>query len=83
MYFLIGKWIDFLTHEKNEYGTRDIISHGLHIFYPIFQCGLESKAVNITVNLCTKQGYVSLKSAVYNQDQILMSCVRNLTPKMG
>ena len=45
MYFLIGKWIDFLTHEKNEYGTRDIISHGLHIFYPIFHCGLYCRAV--------------------------------------
>ena len=46
--------------------TRAIISCGLYIFYPIFQCGLWSRAIIITDNLCTKQGNVGLKSAWYN-----------------
>ena len=35
-------------------------------FYPIFQCGLWPRAINITDNLCAKQEKLSLKSAVYN-----------------
>ena len=30
------------------------VSHGLYIFYPIFHCGLYSKAAYITDSLCTK-----------------------------
>ena len=33
---------------------------------------------NITDNLCTKQGTVSLKSAVYNQERVIMPRVRYL-----
>ena len=29
---------------------------GLYIFYPIFHCGLYCRVVNITDNLCTKNG---------------------------
>ena len=29
---------------------------GLYIFYPIFHCGLYCRVVNITENLCTKNG---------------------------
>ena len=32
----------------------------VYIFYPIFQCGLSCRAVNITDNLCTKHGYSSI-----------------------
>ena len=56
------------------YHPRAIISCGLYIFYPIFQCGLYCRAVNITDNLCTKQGNVGLKSVVYNQEQAIMVC---------
>ena len=42
--------------KKSRYRTRTIITRGLYIFYSFFQCGLESRAVNITDNLCTKQG---------------------------
>ena len=54
------------------YSTRAIISRGLYTFYPIFHCGLHCRAINITDNLCTKQrnsSILSLKSAVYNQEQ--------------
>ena len=57
------------TAGENYYRTRAIISLGLYIFYPIFHCGLYSKAVNITDNLCTKQGNSSKKSVVYNQER--------------
>ena len=46
-------------HLKSMYHTRAIISRGLYIFYSIFHSGLYSKAVNITDNLYTKQGYSS------------------------
>ena len=42
------------------YRTRAIISRGLYIFYPIFNCGLYCRAVSITDNLCTKQGNSSI-----------------------
>ena len=48
------------------YRTRAIITRGLYIFYPIFQCGLLSRAVNITDKLCTKLGNVGLQTPVYN-----------------
>ena len=41
--------------------TLAIISLGLYIFYPSIQCGLYTRAVNITDNLCTKQGNLGLK----------------------
>ena len=49
----------------NIYCTRAIITRRLYIFYPIFQCGLQSRAVNTTDNLCTKQGNAGL----YNQER--------------
>ena len=61
-------------HLKSMYHTRAIISRGLYIFYSIFHSGLYSKAVNITDNLCTKQGNSSIfgpiKTAVYNQERL-------------
>ena len=36
------------------------ITRGLYIFYPIFHCGLYCRAVNITDNLCTKEGNSSI-----------------------
>ena len=48
------------------YCKHAIIRRGFYIFCPIFQCGFKSRAVNITDNLWTKQGYVILKSVVKN-----------------
>ena len=45
----------------------------MYNFYPIFHCGLDTKAANVTANLCTKQGNSSKKSAVYNQEQVIMA----------
>ena len=42
--------------------------------YPIFQSSLLSREVNITNNLCTKQGNLGLKPAVYNQKQVITAC---------
>ena len=42
--------------KKVRYRTRAIISRCLYIFYPIFHCGLYCRVVNITDNLCAKQG---------------------------
>ena len=50
-----------------------IISRSLYKSYPIFNCGLYCRAVNITDNLSTKQGNSSIKSAVYNQERVLMA----------
>ena len=44
------------------------MSRVLYIFYPIFSA-FYNQYINITANLCTKQGNVSLKSAVYNQER--------------
>ena len=63
------------TFFDTNHRTRAIISRGLYIFYPIL-CGLKSRAVNITDNLCTKQGNSSIKYAVYNQEQAIMVRVR-------
>ena len=52
------------------------------MFYPIFHCGLLSRAVNIAGNLCTKPGISSLKSAVYNQERVIMACVRYLISEL-
>ena len=61
---------------KNDLGDSGSMHHmcaikrrsmyKLYNYYPIFYCGLYSKASNITENLCTKQGNVSLKSPGYN-----------------
>ena len=53
----------------------------LYIFLPIFQCGLLSKAVNNTDNLCTKQGNLNQKPAVHNRERfqierVIMACVQ-------
>ena len=64
---------------KTRYRTRAIISRGLYNFYPIFQCGLYCRAVNITDSLCTrkeKSSIFGLKSEVYNQEQVMMAHVR-------
>ena len=58
-----------LKEEVGKYRTSAIISRGLYNFYPIFHCGLYSKAANITDNLCTKQGNSSKKSTVYNKER--------------
>ena len=42
------------------YCKRAIITRSLYIFYPIFHCGLYCRAVNVTDNLCTKQGNSSI-----------------------
>ena len=59
----------------DKYLTLAIITRGLYIFYPIFLCGIQLRAVNITDNLCAKQGNVSMKSMVYNQERVIMACV--------
>ena len=65
------------THDSClKYRTRAIISRGLYIFYPIFQCGLYCRAVNITDNLCTKQGKLGLKSAGHDQERVIMARVQ-------
>ena len=77
-----------MSSEK-KYRTLAIISCGLYIFYPFFHCGLYcpsvskesgfSLAVNITDNLCTKKGNVGLKFAIYNQERVVMACVRYIS----
>ena len=37
--------------------------------------------VNVTDNLCTKQGYVGLISAVSNQEWVIMEHVRYIKPR--
>ena len=66
------------SHLNILYRTRAIISRDLYNFYPIFHCGLYSKAANITDNLCTKQGNSSKKSTVYNQERFQIKSVRYL-----
>ena len=46
-----------------------IINRALYIFHPIFQYGLQSRDINITDNLCTKQVNLGVKSAVSNHEQ--------------
>ena len=64
-----------------NYRTGAIIGRGLYIFYPIFHCGLYIRAVSITDNLCTKQGYSLIfepkisglyLGAVSNQEGVIM-----------
>ena len=57
------------------YHTRANITRGLYIFHPIFQFGLWSRAIDITDNLCAKQEMLSLKSAVYNQERVIIARV--------
>ena len=64
-------YIENVKIHSFEYRMRTIISCGLYNFYPIFHCGLYSKAANITDNLCNKQGNSSKKSAVYNQERLI------------
>jgi hypothetical protein len=52
-------WV--IDMNKTIYHMQANISHGLYIFYPIFQCGLYCGAVNITDNICTKQPKIGLK----------------------
>ena len=64
---------------------RSIITRGLYIFYPIFNCGLYERAVYITVNLCTNNGnssYLKLKirglhtRAVTDQEWVIVARVQ-------
>ena len=43
------------------------------IFNSIFQCGLLSRAGYITDKLCNKHGTMTLKSAIYNQEPVIMA----------
>ena len=45
------------SNVDSKYRTRAIITRGLYTFYPIFHCGLYSKAAIIADNLCTKKWY--------------------------
>ena len=55
---------------NHPHRMRTIMRRGLYNFYPVFHCGLYSKAANITNNLCTKYANSSKKkSGVYNQEQ--------------
>ena len=63
--------IFFVTFGQDR--SHAIISLSLYIYYHIFHCGLCSKAVNITDNF-TKQGNYSIKSMVYNQQQVGLIC---------
>ena len=63
--------MDFLqTLLQNKYCLRAIITRGLYTFYPIFHCGLYSKAANITDHIYViESGNSSKISAVYNQER--------------
>jgi hypothetical protein len=56
--------------------SRAFISHGLYIFYPIFQCSSYCRVVSTKDNLCTKKrkffDFLGLKSAVYNQERLII-----------
>ena len=60
LFLLLLRSVYYKKMETNKCRTRAIISHGLHIFYPIFHGGLYFRAVSITNNLCTKQGNSSI-----------------------
>ena len=51
---------DLHIFEDFEMSSNNILS----FFYPIFHCGFQSRAINITKNLSTKQGNSSIKSAI-------------------
>ena len=67
------------------YRTRAIITRGLYIFYPIFQCGLKSREVNITDHLSTYTRKVGPKirglylRVVSNQERVMMASVRYIS----
>ena len=73
-------------HERRKecsiYHTRAIISRGLNIFYPIFHCGLYSKAAYITTVYVLKSGNSSKISAVYNQEQLILQTIHVLNKEM-
>ena len=54
---------------KIIYRTRAIISRGLYIFYPHFSLRFIIKSV---YNYCTKQGNTPIKSAVSNQERVIL-----------
>ena len=63
------------------YLTRVIMKRGLYNFYRIFHCGLYCRAVSITVIYVLKKEilqFLGLKSAVFNQEQVMMARVRYL-----
>ena len=75
LHFIINPEPFWRCIKCNVYRTRPIITCSLHIFCLIFHCRLYSRAINITENLCTKQGNPSIKSSVYNQEWVLLACV--------
>ena len=64
---LVGK-----TESHRIYSTHVIINHGLYFFYPFLSVVNKSRVVNMTNNLCTKQGNLGLKFAVSNQERVIM-----------
>ena len=48
-----------------------------YISYSVLQCGLKSRVVNITYNLCAIQGNVGLKSTTYNQEWFQIKSGKN------
>ena len=63
---------------RNKVWKKEYLPYACHYkprlvyFYPIFQCGLYCRVVNITDNLCTKNRKFSIfepNSAVQNQEQ--------------
>ena len=63
--------------QNEKYRMRAIIILGLYIFNPIFQCSLYSRAVNITDNLCTKQGNPGLKAikSGFKSEWVIIACL--------
>ena len=61
--------------DKMMYCTQTIISRSLYIFTPFFSAVYNQERLSITDNLCTKQGNVGLKSAVYYQERFQIKSV--------
>ena len=68
--------LNFWSSLRDTYCTRAIISRGFYRCYFIFHCGIYCGVVIITDNF--EQGNSSIKSAVYNQEQVIIVCVRYL-----
>ena len=52
---------------------------GLYIFYPIFHCGLYCKQLMLQTSFVLNKGifqFLGLKSAVYNQERVIMERLR-------
>ena len=69
------------------YRTCAIISRGLHIFYPIFNCGLYIRAFSITKqgnssNFEPKIHSLELR-AVSNQERVIMARIRYVFTTKG